>query len=523
MEGLEHWIAGARTELVFAEGRYAEAERQLTLQVGRMTPGSPSYRAAILLALSRFKIGRPASAESVLVGAGDAVDRWRADLTDQDLRRAVFDLRYDGVLEAPFVAALSELGRAGRDEIAFQLAERRRARQLDDQLVAAQGFVPEPRQLARRNRGAAPLPSLELPDDSTALFEYALSASGEAIGFVVTRRGINLVPLEPAPDLGGRIARYAGLLSAGDDPRVLASALGRELVAPPLTRLPPTVTRIVLVPDGPLYALPFETLRLANGDPVGARFSLAIVPSAAVWQRLRARVPILAPTRILALGDPEPAALGVETSLRAAVGATGGLPRLPAARAEAVEVARWGTASIVRVGREASEHFLRTTALDRFQVVHLATHAVVSDWSLDGTALMLAPGDGHDGIVRPADLAALGLKADLVVLSGCRTALGVVSGGEGVLGLTTSLLEAGARAVLASRWAVGDRATLDFARRFYREVARGATVGDAVAAVGRQLASVGRPAREWAAFELVGDPTVRLTLRHQSLASTDRE
>src|SRR5262249_7228649 len=50
---------------------------------------------------------------------------------------------------------------------------------------------------------------------------------------------------------------------------------------------------------------------------------------------------------------------------------------------------------------------------------------------------------GEDGFLSPADLAALRLNANLVVLSACRTAGGVIVAGEGVQGLTAPLLEAG--------------------------------------------------------------------------------
>ena len=118
--------------------------------------------------------------------------------------------------------------------------------------------------------------------------------------------------------------------------------------------------------------------------------------------------------------------------------------------------------------------------LDRFRVIHLATHALVDETSLARTALALAPGEGEDGFLSPADLAGLKLDADLVVLSACRTAGGVAIAGEGMQGLTTPLVAAGARSVVATQWRVGDRSTVRLVADLYDGLARGLPVADAL-------------------------------------------
>jgi len=75
--------------------------------------------------------------------------------------------------------------------------------------------------------------------------------------------------------------------------------------------------------------------------------------------------------------------------------------------------------------------------------------------TIANTALALAPEGAEDGFVHPAELAALGLQAELVVLSACRTAGGVIVRGEGIQGLAAPLLAAGARAVAATWWPIG--------------------------------------------------------------------
>src|SRR5262249_42726552 len=148
----------------------------------------------------------------------------------------------------------------------------------------------------------------------------------------------------------------------------------------------------------------------------------------------------------------------------------------------------------------------------RFRILHFATHALVDESTAARTVLALAPGEGESGFVSPGELAALRLDADLVVLSACRTARGVVVEGEGVQGLTAPLLQAGARSVVATSWRIGDQATVAFVESFYGALARGLPVADALRAAKLDSIERGANAKEWAVFTAVGDPLVQVPL-----------
>jgi len=237
-----------------------------------------------------------------------------------------------------------------------------------------------------------------------------------------------------------------------------------------------------------------------------------------VLRAIRARAPNTAPLRLLAYGDPAFAnpgssptrgtSAGEAELYRSAFDSAGGLPRLEASAREAALVARYADESEVRTRDRASAAYLKRAPLDRFRVLHLATHALVDERAVTRTALAVAPGEGEAGFLGPSDLAALELNADLVVLSACRSAGGVVVDGEGVQGLTAPLLEAGARAVVATQWRIGDRSTVDFVDEFYRAMADGRTIGDALQTAKVAALRRGAPAREWAAFTVIGDPMV---------------
>jgi len=67
--------------------------------------------------------------------------------------------------------------------------------------------------------------------------------------------------------------------------------------------------------------------------------------------------------------------------------------------------------------------------------------------------------------------------------------------------------------VVATRWRVGDRATVALTRDFYAALARGLPVGDALREARLPLLRRGAPPALWAAFTVVGDPLVTVPLR----------
>ena len=234
------------------------------------------------------------------------------------------------------------------------------------------------------------------------------------------------------------------------------------------------------------------------------------------------RVAPSGPARVLAFGDPAFNTERVTRELQIASrdGRTTrggesdtGFERLPESGREARIAASYGTGSIARLREEASASYLKRAPLDSFRVLHLATHALVDERSLLRSAVVLAPSEGDDGLVSPGDLAALPLRADLVVLSACRSAGGVVVDGEGVQGLTAPLLAAGARAVVATAWPIDDHETVTVIEDFYRALSRGATVGSALREAKLAAMRRGAPARDWASFAVIGDATMRIPLK----------
>jgi CHAT domain-containing protein len=238
------------------------------------------------------------------------------------------------------------------------------------------------------------------------------------------------------------------------------------------------------------------------------------MPSAAVAMSLIRRAGANARAPMLAMGNPRFPHVGSssqpgEPPAASAFRDAGGLAPLPAASQEVRALGRTRGATVLE-GTAASEAWLKQAALTDYRILHFATHAVVDDWSSARTALALAPGRNEDGFVTLDEIGALRLAADLVVLSACRTAAGVLSHGDGVRGLSTAFLEVGAGAVIATRWSVTDRDAMLFIGAFYAQLADGISIGDALAATKRAAIRRAANPRTWAAFTLVGDGSRRI-------------
>ena len=531
------WQTHAEARMALARGDLPQAERLLRAFLdskSRALTGDVRFDARLRLADVYARRGDVARTERELVTASEEIERWRAQLSDAELRSLAFQASATEnaaateplAVAAGSARALAVLANGGRAEAAFSLAERWRARELMDRLTRVTTLrvgesegsetVPPP----ATPRTAADVIAA-IPDDRTALVEYVVAEGAPITVFVVQRNGVAARVLPPFDSLGAAVRRFTALVESGIDAAPFGRRLGAALVDPALALLRPGVTRVVVVPDGPLHRLPFDALRLADGRFLVERYALGATPSASalltLWSRPRAAP--AGPVRLLAFGDAAVAAAPRDTTDAASAGflaaarAAGALERLEGAAREARLVARYAPAADVRLGRDASAAFLKHADLGGYSVVHFATHAVVDERSVAGTALVLAPGNGESGFVGASDLFGLRLGADLVVLSACRSAGGVVLGGEGIRGLTAPLLAAGARSLVATQWRIDDREVVPVVDAFYAALASGQPVIEALRTAKLQALGAGRSPRAWAAFSSVGDPLVTVALR----------
>jgi CHAT domain-containing protein/tetratricopeptide (TPR) repeat protein len=295
--------------------------------------------------------------------------------------------------------------------------------------------------------------------------------------------------------------------------RALARRLHDLLIAPVAAALRPATT-VTVVPAGPLGYLPFETLRTPGGRYLVETARVRYAQSLTVLRQLQQRDYAASRRPLLALGGADYTAPSPDDRDLLLAGARGdsidGEPARGASLLQAVErqrnhgrsprptyarlgYDRWPTLhgtklevqKLARVlggrtltGAAAAEPRLRQMSrsgtLARYRRVHFATHGLTVPTAPALSALVLSQAGGserlaaRDGYLTMPEIADLRLRADVAVLSACRTGLGGLVDGEGVVNLSHAFLRAGANATLVSQWRVLDWSTQQFMTAAYR-------------------------------------------------------
>ncbi|MBN3897823.1 MAG: CHAT domain-containing protein, partial [Nostoc sp. NOS(2021)] len=192
---------------------------------------------------------------------------------------------------------------------------------------------------------------------------------------------------------------------------------------------------------------------------------------------------------VLAFGNPVPS----------------GLQTLPGAEAEVRKIKEILPDSEVYIHNDATLEKFRSQAL-RFSFLHLATHGCFKTedcktLNLKNNTLLFA-----DKPLDIANAALLGLQnTQLITLSACQTAVDTNLNGAGIAGVAYVFERAGAKAVMASLWAVDDEATQQLMVEFYQHLKQGMTKGEALQKAKLKLIADHRHPFYWSPFVLIGD------------------
>jgi tetratricopeptide (TPR) repeat protein len=274
-----------------------------------------------------------------------------------------------------------------------------------------------------------------------------------------------------------------------------------------------TAANLIVVPDGALYGLPFETLIDAAGKAFIDKHTVWYEPSATVQYLLARRHPQPPPTLPLLAVAAGTDGLGTPTSpVRRNMFDVRGtsLPALPAANGEARLVGEaMGPQSVVITGRAATESAIKKQPLARYRVLHFAVHGLAAPDHPERAGLVFFPDEAaaEDGLWQLRDIARSRLSADLVTLSACRAGSGKVLGTAGTVSLVTAFLAAGARSVVANLWDSDDTFTKALMGSFYRHLAQNMPAAEALRQAKLEMRArygAEAPPYLWAGFTLTG-------------------
>ena len=394
--------------------------------------------------------GRPLLAEAQYRKAIDTIDREWDKLSSDDWKTTFLA---PSTLISFFQDYVDFLIVRGQMEKALEVAESSRARVLNQRLEH-RGAVPPNFQLGKLLNAAR--------TSHTVILSYWLTPKRSAV-WVIGAVRLSRFDLPPAKEIADLVQKYTNTVTQGGDPLTqndsASSALYQAVLAPVAKLIPPG-SNVIVVPDGALHQLNFETLVVPVPHPHYwiEDVAIATAPSLRVLgghDREPPRTP-----KLLLLGDP--VLTGQE------------FPPLPNVAHEiaAVEEDFPPPNRAVFTGAGAIPEQYAKSSPANFTNIHFATHATANRESPLNSAIILSH-QGENYKLYARDVAGVPLTADLVTLSACKSAGAKAYSGEGLMGFAWAFLQAGARNVIASLWNVDDATSVDIMRRLYKEIVAG--------------------------------------------------
>ena len=466
-----------------------DPERML-LHVYEQATEDPSLRGQIENALAKLYAGRNQSKRA---------DLWyrKSIRTFEDQRSAVKEEE----LRLPFFANGDTLYRdyadflitAQKQEEALQLLDIGRARTL------AEGLGLANQQPDAHPERAGDVQAVARKLDSVILF-YSLGPEKSWL-WVVTPHHTHLLPLPGRSTIEVQIQNYQNAILKSSDPlhdaNPAAQMLYDTLVGPAASMIPKG-SKVVIIPDGALNGLNFETLLTPDSKNSHYWIEDVTISSANSIRMLSGLAPgssAEGAKKLLLIGNPTAAGTGYETLVNAFAEIRGIEKHFPP------------DSRTVVTQSEAVPAAYAADKPDEFSYIHFVAHGTASRLDPLDSAVVLSPtpGDPENFKLYARDIMRYPLHARLVTISACYGSGLRAYAGEGLVGLSWAFLRAGAHNVIGALWEVNDASTPLLMDKLYGELAAGSSPDAALRAAKLSLihsTAVYRKPLYWAGFQL---------------------
>ncbi|MGA3025974.1 MAG: CHAT domain-containing protein [Bryobacteraceae bacterium] len=416
------------------------------------------------------------------------------DIAESGRARAFLDALNESKIDLRSTLTASE--RAREDELTRKLSGlRNNPGALANALAELEAFYlnlrrsnPAYAQLRRPELATSKQIQAELTSGGTVFLEYMLGDK-QSLAWAVDAKGIRFAVLPPRTEIQALATGWRGHLTPGVTALTAASLRAREdrqsrklydlLLAPFADEIGPA-KHLLIAPDGALAYLPFEALLSPrDGKLLIEHCSISYSQSASATLELRTmRRNSPAPKEVLlAFGDADYGSAG--DAKNRGVSWT----PLPNTRNEVSGISRLyaGGQGVSYLGADATAAQVKRQDLRDYRYLHFAVHGLVDEDNPERSGLVLSPDrTSPAGILRMEEIALFRTNADLVTLSACRTGIGRLLRGEGLMALSRAFFYAGAHNVIATLWDVNDLSTARLMQDLYAQLNAGLAPEDAL-------------------------------------------
>jgi len=298
--------------------------------------------------------------------------------------------------------------------------------------------------------------------NATLLF-YWLGRNNSYL-WVIGPSKTTFLPLPSASEINDDVKSYNSTFVDPRDPFESGEALGTKLyesLVRPAEKLIPKDSRAIIVPDGTLNTLNFETLVVPGPKPHYwiEDVTISIANSLSLLARARREAPPKSP-KLLLFGD--------------ALFATKEFPLLPDSGKETDVLKKYFPESrrslFTKASATASSYLSSNPG--KYSFLHFATHGTASSARPLESAIVLSP-EGDSFKLYARDIIQHPLSAYLVTISACNGSGIKVYAGEGLIGLSWAFLRAGAHNVIGGLWEVSNASTPRLMDELYKGLKNG--------------------------------------------------
>jgi CHAT domain-containing protein len=443
---------------LLAARRSAGEDAQRLLMRARQLTTDSETRMEIENAMANLHSARhePRQAEQWYRRSTATFERNRSAVGDEALRLPAF--AYGGTVYRDYAQFLID---AHRPSEALQLLDRSRARTLEEGL----GFASAASDA--RGQDVVDAQALSRKLDAPILF-YSLGPEKSYL-WAITARETQLLTLPKERDIRSLVEEYQKAIQKSIDPLQTASpaaiALYETLIKPAAAMIPHGA-KILLIPDGVLHSLNFETLLAPSAQ--GLKYwiedvTVTTTSSIRILSRLRAEAVGATARDLLLIGDPVAAGREFEA-----------LPNAPA-EIERIEQHFSSGASTVLTQARAMPAAYTASGPEQFRYIHFVAHGTASRLSPLDSAVVLSPppSDPADFKLYAREIVQHPLHARLVTISACYGSGIRNYAGEGLVGLAWAFLRAGSHNVIGALWLADDASTPVLMDRLYAELQAG--------------------------------------------------
>lgn len=295
----------------------------------------------------------------------------------------------------------------------------------------------------------------------------------------------------------------------------------KELVAPALEHAE-GIEHLIIVPDGELNYLPFETFLKEGASQTKTSYQelkylindyrITYNYSVSLWNENIKKVKKKCKGHILAMGADYENVLD-STLLKHRLPVYQKLRKnlniLPAAKKEVTTLQEHFSGHF-SLGKEASEAEFKAKAQD-YEIIHLAMHGILNhEEPIFSSLAFTETGDStENNFLHAYEISKMELNAQLVVLSACETGYGKIEQGNGVASLARSFMYAGVPSLIVSLWQVNDQSTSIIMQELYKNLDKGMSKAEALRQAKlyymKGAAGVAAHPAFWSAFIQLGD------------------